>query len=193
MHEAEHLPWPNVRGKRCLEVGPEEGGLASELRERGAADVVVVDVAEVAGAPERISPDALGVFDLVVARDLVPATRDPIPVLLAIHEVARGMLLSIEPIELWLSVLARGRPLLRPVGEGEDVRFRLNGAGHKELLVTTGFTVERTSRPFVTAADAPPTGPAGWRSQVRRAGLRALTGAREDGVLRRALLARALP
>lgn len=38
------LPWPDVRGKRCLDVGTYDGFLAFELERRGAAEVVAVDL-----------------------------------------------------------------------------------------------------------------------------------------------------
>jgi tRNA (mo5U34)-methyltransferase len=39
------LPWPDVRGKRCLDVGTYDGFLAFELERRGASEVVAVDIA----------------------------------------------------------------------------------------------------------------------------------------------------
>ena len=38
------LPWPDVRGKRCLDVGTYDGFLAFEMERRGAAEVVAVDL-----------------------------------------------------------------------------------------------------------------------------------------------------
>lgn len=38
------LPWPDVRGKRCLDVGTSDGFLAFELERRGASEVVATDV-----------------------------------------------------------------------------------------------------------------------------------------------------
>jgi tRNA (mo5U34)-methyltransferase len=38
------LPWPEVRGKRVLDVGTSDGFLAFELERRGAAEVVAVDI-----------------------------------------------------------------------------------------------------------------------------------------------------
>lgn len=38
------LPWPDVAGKRCLDVGTYDGFLAFELERRGAAEVVATDV-----------------------------------------------------------------------------------------------------------------------------------------------------
>jgi len=40
------LPWPDVRGKRCLDVGTYDGFLAFEMERRGAAEVVAIDVDE---------------------------------------------------------------------------------------------------------------------------------------------------
>ena len=39
----DRLPWPDVRGRRCLDVGTADGFLAFELERRGAAEVVAVD------------------------------------------------------------------------------------------------------------------------------------------------------
>ena len=43
---AERLPWPDVRGKRCLDVGTYDGFLAFELERRGAAEVVATDISD---------------------------------------------------------------------------------------------------------------------------------------------------
>lgn len=38
------LTWPDVRGKRCLDIGTYDGLLAFELERRGAAEVVATDI-----------------------------------------------------------------------------------------------------------------------------------------------------
>lgn len=40
----ERMPWPDVRGKRCLDVGTYDGFLAFELERRGAAEVIATDI-----------------------------------------------------------------------------------------------------------------------------------------------------
>ena len=40
----DQMPWPDVRGKRCLDVGTYDGFLAFQLEKRGAAEVVAVDI-----------------------------------------------------------------------------------------------------------------------------------------------------
>src|SRR5947209_18056775 len=42
----DELPWPDVRDRRCLDVGTSDGFLAFELERRGAAEVVAADIAE---------------------------------------------------------------------------------------------------------------------------------------------------
>jgi tRNA (mo5U34)-methyltransferase len=41
----DRLPWPDVRGKRCLDVGTYDGFYAFEMERRGAAEVVATDIA----------------------------------------------------------------------------------------------------------------------------------------------------
>jgi len=43
------LPWPDVRGKRCLDVGTYDGFLAFEMERRGAAEVVATDISDPSG------------------------------------------------------------------------------------------------------------------------------------------------
>ena len=40
------LPWPDVRGKRCLDIGTYDGHLAFELERRGASEVIATDIAD---------------------------------------------------------------------------------------------------------------------------------------------------
>ncbi len=43
------MPWPDVEGKRCLDVGPYDGFIAFELERRGAREVVATDIADPSG------------------------------------------------------------------------------------------------------------------------------------------------
>ena len=69
-HAVPHLPFPDIQGKRCLDVGTWDGFYAFELERRGAAEVVAVDLADMRDIdwpPEvRARPEAnptLDVFD----------------------------------------------------------------------------------------------------------------------------------
>jgi tRNA (mo5U34)-methyltransferase len=42
----EQMPWPDVEGKRCLDVGTADGFLAFELERRGASEIVATDLAD---------------------------------------------------------------------------------------------------------------------------------------------------
>lgn len=42
----DRLPWPDVRDRRCLDVGTYDGFLAFELERRGAGEVVALDIAD---------------------------------------------------------------------------------------------------------------------------------------------------
>jgi tRNA (mo5U34)-methyltransferase len=43
------LPWPDVTGKRCLDVGPYDGQIAFELERRGAREVIAADIGDFSG------------------------------------------------------------------------------------------------------------------------------------------------
>jgi tRNA (mo5U34)-methyltransferase len=43
---ADRWPWPDLRGKRCLDVATYDGFLAFELERRGAAEVVATDIVD---------------------------------------------------------------------------------------------------------------------------------------------------
>ncbi len=170
----DQLPWPNVRGKRCLALAS-AAEVAEELRRRGAAEVVSVEaVRELAGTGEP--------FDVVVSTALLGHVDDPIAALEAVGGVTRGMLLSVEPIDLWRSVLGRGTPWVQPLTDAGARTF--NGSGHKQLLVDAGFAIERVSRPFPAGAAPAGAGP------LHAMATRAITGSRVAGQLHRALLAR---
>jgi tRNA (mo5U34)-methyltransferase len=42
----DRLPWPEVRGRRCLDVGTYDGFYAFELERRGASEVVALDISD---------------------------------------------------------------------------------------------------------------------------------------------------
>lgn len=42
----DRMPWPEVRGKRCLDVGTYDGYLAFEMERRGAREVIATDVSD---------------------------------------------------------------------------------------------------------------------------------------------------
>jgi hypothetical protein len=182
-------PWPNVRGKRCLAIGSVDGGLSAELRRRGGADVVEITQAQIATVYD-LDPE-IGMFDIVVCDGVLSRLREPPRALEAIHRVTVGMLLSAEPIELWQSILGRGRPAIAAQhGDGGGQTFRFNGAGHKQLLEAAGFRVERVAKPYAMPGVLPRERTSAFRTWLDALGMRALTGSWAPTGLHRALLAR---
>jgi tRNA (mo5U34)-methyltransferase len=231
----DRLPWPDVTGKRCLDVGPYDGFLAFELERRGAAEVVAADIAHpsewdfpaatrpdaeafleqysdvdpggglmiakqaLGSQVERVecnvydlSPDRVGMFDVVVCGSLLLHLRDPASALEAIHSVCREHFLSSEQVSAALSLVSRKRALAQ-VRAGDRVQWWIpNVAAHRKLIVAAGFEIENTIRPF-----AIPHG-AGHREHGRRTGAlpsravtRVLTGG--QGMAHAAVLARPRP
>jgi hypothetical protein len=186
------LPWPNVRGKRCLDlwaVAP----LADELERRGAAEVVTLAVGDGTALLE-LDAARVGRFDVVACPGLLSGAADPLGALKHVHAVADGMLLSAEPIALWRSLVGRGRPWSAPDGAPRHgAASAFNAAGHKQLLEDAGFAVERASRAYAVPGAGGADAADGLVGLARRAVLRAVTGSWADGVVHRALLARRRP
>jgi tRNA (mo5U34)-methyltransferase len=193
------LPFPEVRGRRCLDIGTYDGFFAFEMERRGAAEVVATDIADhrswdwpphlrargpetlalIAG-PEKgrgfevarralqskverrfisiydLSPDTVGEFDVVMCGSLLLHLRDPLRALEAVRSVCRGQFLSMETIDLRLTLLHPRTPVARIIGTDDVAVWSLpNAAGHRRLLEAAGFEVERTTRPYTV-----PMGPA---------------------------------
>ncbi len=232
-------PWPDLEGKRCLDVGTFDGFLAFEMERRGASEVVAIDLddylqldwpadyrfsgpddpryrefLELAG-PERgagfrlaaealgsrverkvlsvydLSPAEVGRFDFIVCGSLLLHLRDPIRALEAVRSVCAGLFLSSEPIDLWLSILGRRKPLARLDGSGVMCQWWVpNAAGHLRMLFSAGFAPERISKPYVVEYNRNPKP----RLTLRRRGeyliRRLIAGSGAPGVLHRAVLAR---
>ena len=227
------LPWPDVRGKRCLDVGTYDGHLAFELERRGAGEVVATDIAdheqwdwpprlraqgppalrEMAG-PEKgrgfeiardllgssverraisiydLSPETVGVFDVVVCGSLMLHLRDPLRALEAVRSVCGERFLSIEQVELYTSLLFRRRPVFVMDGLSDLLQWlQPNAAAHRRMLEASGFDVEADGRIY-SEPYGPSHSPVGRspRSALVSVGRRLLTG--RHGVPHHALLTR---
>jgi tRNA (mo5U34)-methyltransferase len=187
----ERMPWPDVRGKRCLDVGPWDGFLSFELERRGASEVIATDISspadwdwpalrrargpvelEMLAGPspgagfevarrllgssvERVecsvyelSPERLGSFDVVVCGSLMLHLRDPVRALEAIRGICEGLFVSAEQIRPGLTLLRRRVPLAAFRG-GERCQWWIpNAAGHRALVSSAGFEIERAVRSY---------------------------------------------
>ncbi len=228
----EKLPWPDVTGKRCLDVGTYDGFFAFELERRGASEVLATDIGDHSDwdllpaarglAPQTLtriagekglgfevarealasrvekrlisaydlSPDEVGMFDVVVCGSLMLHLRDPVRALEAIRSVCRSWFLSIEEISLKLSIAFPRQPAADLRLDPSLGQWSVpNLAGHLRLLEAAGFEpltrVGPFSEPF--GVSHPPRG-RGVKARGVRLARRVLTGA--DGVPHAAVLAR---
>jgi len=154
------LPWPDVRGKRCLDVGAADGFWAFELERRGAAEVVATDLPsafqqkararfelarELRGSrvvyEERDVYDLDGEYDVVVMGFVLQMVRDPLGALEAIRGVCRGHLLLLDTVSLPLSLLPS--PLARLDARRNALEhFVFNRRGMRKAVELAGWTVE---------------------------------------------------
>jgi tRNA (mo5U34)-methyltransferase len=226
------LPWPDVRGKRCLDVGTYDGFLAFELERRGASEVIATDIpdhddwdwpagaraqgpailAKIAGEKGHgfetarealgsnvekrvinaydLSPEEVGMFDVVVCGSLMLHLRDPVRALEAIRSVCSGVFMSIEQVSLALSVWHPRRPVADMLFADDLCQWWVvNAAGHQRMVEAAGFEILQTVRPFSEPFGVahPPRGQRPRQLAIKTA-RRVLTG--NDGVPSAALLAR---
>ena len=154
------LPWPDVTGKRCLDVGTADGFWAFELERRGAAEVVATDLPsafqqkararfelarELRGSrvvyEERDVYALDGEYDVVFMGFVLQMVRDPLGALEAIRGVCRGHLLLLDTVSLPLSLLPS--PLARLDARRNALEhFVFNRRGMRKAVELAGWTVE---------------------------------------------------
>ena len=151
---APKLPWPDVHGKRCLDIGTADGFWAFELDRRGAADVVAIDrpsyfqskcrvrfqeahakLGSRVTYEERDLYDLEGEFDFAFMGYVLQVVTDPLGALEAVRRVCPELLV-LDTVSVPLSFLPS--PLARldarrdggewfvfnPAGVAEGVRAR---------------------------------------------------------------------
>ncbi len=156
------LPWPEVEGKRCLDIGTADGFWAFELERRGAADVLATDrpspfqatararfeeVRDATGSnvryEERDVFDLEGEFDLAVMGYVLQMVTDPIGALESVRRVARQLLL-LDTVSLPLALLPSPLARLDARRDGREC-FVFNPRGLRKAVELAGWTVERQS------------------------------------------------
>lgn len=224
----DRIPWPDLAGKRCLDIGTYDGFFAFEMERRGAAEVVATDLKEheewdlpdaerssslegmrrwgekgsgfliakeaLGSAVRRewmnvydLSPERIGMFDVVFCGSLLLHLSDPVGALRAIHSVTKGTFISAEAIDLKMTLLHPRRAVFKFMG---TARFRqwfvANQLGHEQLLESVGFRIEATSDRYVVPfGPTHPKLPTGWRTSAREVLERRMAGG--TGVPHRAI------
>lgn len=87
-----------------------------------------------------LSPERDGWFDLVYVGSLLLHLRDPVRALAAVRSVCRGQVLSVDAIDLPLSLLAPRRPLAGLDGVARPWWWRPNRAGLVRMQAAAGLS-----------------------------------------------------
>lgn len=155
---APKLPWPDVAGRRCLDIGTADGFWAFELERRGAASVLATDrpsyfqsqcrprfeeARERLGSrveyEERDVYELEGEFDLTFMGYVLQVVPDPIAALEAVRRVSRQLLL-LETVSLPLSLLPSPLARIDARRDGGEW-FVFNSRGLRKAAERAGWTV----------------------------------------------------
>jgi tRNA (mo5U34)-methyltransferase len=120
---AQKLPWPDLAGKRCLDVGTADGFWAFELERRGAAEAVAIDrpsyfqskcrarfeeayakLGSRVRYEERDLYELEGEFDFAFMGYVLQVVTDPLGALEALRRVSRELLV-LDTVSVPLSLL----------------------------------------------------------------------------------------
>jgi tRNA (mo5U34)-methyltransferase len=160
---SQRLPWPDIAGKRCLDVGTADGFWAFELEKRGAADVLATDTPspfqararqrferarELLGSDVRYEARDLfeleGEWDVVVMGYVLQMLRDPVGALEHVRSVCRGHLLLLETVSLPLELIPAPLARLDARHDGREW-FVFNRRGVRKAAELAGWKVEEQS------------------------------------------------
>src|SRR3954470_18373703 len=156
---SEQLPWPDLQGKRCLDIGTADGFWAFELERRGAAEVLATDQDTYFGQKSRRNFEHArdlrgshvryevcdvfeleGEFDVAFMGYVLQMVEDPIRALRSVARVARTLLL-LDTISLPLSLLPSPLARLDARHDGREW-FVFNPRGMRKVAELAGWTVE---------------------------------------------------
>jgi tRNA (mo5U34)-methyltransferase len=152
------VPWPDLRGKRCLDIGTADGFWAFEMERRGAADVLATDRPSYYQQRARALFDAVesqvryeecsvydleGDFDVAFMGYVLQVLEDPIAALRSVARVARTLLL-LDTISLPLAALPSPVARLDARRDGGEW-FVFNPRGMRKVVELAGWQVETQS------------------------------------------------
>ncbi len=187
---ARAIPWPDVEGKRCLDIGTADGFWAFEMERRGAAEVLATDlpspfqarararfehVHEQLGSGVRYEERDVfrleGEFDVLFAGYVLQMVRDPIGALVAMRRVCCGQLLLLETVSWPLALVPA--PVARLDGRRDGSEwFVFNRLGLRKALELAGWTVEAQAKTLRDRAGPLPIAQRASRSLKYRLGVR---------------------
>jgi tRNA (mo5U34)-methyltransferase len=157
---AARMPWPDLTGKRCLDVGTADGFWAFELERRGATDVLAIDLPsffqskarrrfelarELLGSSVRYEEGDVfeldGEYDVVFMGYVLQMVRDPVGALERVRSVCRGHLLLLDTVSAPLSLLRSPLARLDARRDGREW-FVFNRRGIRKAAELAGWRVE---------------------------------------------------
>jgi tRNA (mo5U34)-methyltransferase len=187
---ADAIPWPDLEGKRCLDVGTADGFWAFEMERRGAAEVLATDVptpfqararTRFEHARERLGSsvpyeerdvfELEGEFDVVFAGYVLQMVRDPIGALDAMRRVCRGHMLLLETVSWPLALIPASVARLDARQDGHEW-FIFNRRGLRKAVELAGWTVEEQTGTLRERAGPLPIAQRASRSLKYRLGAR---------------------
>lgn len=189
------IPWPDLTGKTCLDVGTADGFWAFEMEKRGAADVLATDLPSPfqARARERFehARDALGSrvryeeadvmrvdgeYDVVFAGYVLQMLRDPVGALAHLRTVCRCHLLLLETVSLPLELVPAPLARLDARRDGREW-FVFNRRGLRKAVELAGWDVEDQTGVLRDKAGPLPAAQKASRSWKHRLGVRGCSSA----------------
>jgi tRNA (mo5U34)-methyltransferase len=187
---SQRMPWPDVVGKRCLDIGTADGFWAFELEKRGAADVLATDAPSPfqAQAQERLEHaremlgssvryeardvfELEGEWDVVVMGYVLQMLRDPVGALEHVRSVCRGHLLLLETVSQPLELLPASLARLDARRDGREW-FVFNRRGLRKAAELAGWEVEEQGGVLRDKAGPLPEAQKASRSWKYRLGVR---------------------
>jgi tRNA (mo5U34)-methyltransferase len=157
----------SLDGRRCLFISPPDGFRAAEMERRGASEVVSIDLSgdanadwsrvvrkQTAPSVYKLDPGSVGMFDLIVVRDLLVHLRDQQRALEALYSVCSGSLILAD---VYNPNLAEGEACLSQfflrVPDRASTWWRPSVSTLRAMLAVAGFEpVEEVAR-FQTATE----------------------------------------
>lgn len=156
---APELPWPDVTGKRCLDVGTADGFWAFELERRGAAEVVAIDRPSYFQSKSRVRFEEAhaklgsdvryeeadvyaleGKYDLAFMGYVLQVVTDPLGALESLRGVSRELLL-LDTVSVPLSLLPSPLARLDARRDGGEW-FVFNPRGLRKAVELAGWSVQ---------------------------------------------------
>ncbi len=192
---ATRIPWPDLAGKQCLDVGTADGFWAFEMEKRGAADVLATDLptpfqararerfwraVEALGSNVRYAESDLwdldGEYDVVFAGYVLQMVRDPVGALAHLRSICRGHLLLLETVSLPLELLPAPLARLDARSDGREW-FVFNRRGLRKTVELAGWSVEEQTGVLRDKAGPLPVAKKASRSWKYRLGVRGRSSA----------------